>query len=43
MTLINVPDPAQFCGRIFTSLAAVVDVHRYLLPLCMASVPTGDS
>jgi hypothetical protein len=32
MTLTNVPDPAQFCGRKFTSLAVVVDVPRYLRP-----------
>jgi len=40
ITLNNVPDPAQFCGRIFNSLAIVVDVPGYPRPFCMASLPT---
>jgi hypothetical protein len=42
MTLTNVPDPAQFCGREFTSLAVVVDVPRYLRSFCMAFLPADD-
>jgi len=41
--LTNISDPAQFCDRIYTSPAVVVEVPSYLRPFCMASVPTDDS